>query len=51
MEKYQYDLLASRWGHENIKFSQNKPQVIGEGKVLKEIKKSLKTLAYREETK
>jgi hypothetical protein len=48
MEKYQYDLLANRWGHENIKFSANKSHITGEGKTLKEIRKSLKTLAYTE---
>jgi hypothetical protein len=50
MEKYQYDLLANRWGHENIKFSANKSHITGEGKTLKEIRKSLKTLAYTELT-
>jgi hypothetical protein len=48
MEKWQYDLLASKYGHENIKFSANKSHITGEGKTLKAIRKSLKTLAYTE---
>jgi len=35
MEKWQYDLLASKYGHENIKFSANKSHITGEGKTLK----------------